>query len=353
MMESIGPTVKNIVHDFTDESTKELQNFILNKWDVEREVKKVEIADFQYEIGHYWGSAIDFLQLLLICCREIGQITYRRHVKSSSKRFAYRRWVLVRLQARACQVTDEIICLLANGFADGAMARWRTLHELAVVAALIADGDEDLAERYINHDAVEVKKQADEYHATQVPFGFRPIAKADQGLIDQRYDEVIKRYGQSFMHPYGWASKHLKMKKPTFKDLQGAADHIDMSGYYKIASFNVHAGARSLFFNLSAMSLSDTIISGRSNAGLREPGERAAHALLYVTSLFVGPIGQNINRLIEMKTLVMIRDKTIASFAKAESQMIKDHRILLNKGNRGRRNQKRNQRSASRSRTGK
>ena len=55
------------------------------------------------------------------------------------------RVLLIRL-VRACQVTDEIICLLENGFADGAMARWRTLHEIAVVAVVISQHGENLCD---------------------------------------------------------------------------------------------------------------------------------------------------------------------------------------------------------------
>jgi len=105
-----------------------------------------------------------------------GGEAYKRHRKSKSKRHAYRRFVLTRLHVRACQVSDEVITLLENGFADGAMARWRTLHELGVVATLIADGDERLAERYIHHDAVDVKRQANDYEQVQVPIGYPPLS---------------------------------------------------------------------------------------------------------------------------------------------------------------------------------
>lgn len=56
------------------------------------------------------------------------------------------------------------------------------------------------------------------------------------------------------------------MKKPTFKDLQEAADRTEFS--------SVHASARSLFFNLASMGSSEVLLAGRSNAGLTEPGER-------------------------------------------------------------------------------
>ncbi|WP_217430933.1 DUF5677 domain-containing protein [Sphingomonas bacterium] len=52
---------------------------------------------------------------------------------------------MLHLHARACQVVFEIITLMENGLADGAMARWRTLHEITVVATILAEHGEELA----------------------------------------------------------------------------------------------------------------------------------------------------------------------------------------------------------------
>jgi len=52
---------------------------------------------------------------------------------------------LARLYGRACQIGRKIELLLSNGFADGAEARWRTLHELTVVACFIYKHGEETA----------------------------------------------------------------------------------------------------------------------------------------------------------------------------------------------------------------
>jgi hypothetical protein len=62
--------------------------------------------------------------------------------------------VQTRLHARACQIANKVAVLLGAGFAEGAIARWRSLHEVAVVSMFIG-GDEGLAERYRLHEAVE------------------------------------------------------------------------------------------------------------------------------------------------------------------------------------------------------
>lgn len=66
---------------------------------------------------------------------------------------------LTGLHARACRVAVEIHHLLAGGFPMGALARCRTLHEIAVTMMILADFgcmDEhpDLAERFLLHEDI-------------------------------------------------------------------------------------------------------------------------------------------------------------------------------------------------------
>lgn len=309
----------------TEAASNRLFKRFCERWEVEHDAQRYDLEGFRNNMEERWGKGLGYLRMLLTCSREAGRNTSKRHNKSKSKKHMYRRWVLVRLHARACQVTDEIICLMENGFADGAMARWRTLHELSVVATLISDGDEDLAERYILHDAVEVKRQADDYDATQVPLGFSPINKREREFIEREYKAVLDRFGLAFAHPYGWAAKCLNHKRPTFKELQVAADRAGMNSYYKMASFNVHAGARSLFFNLSSMGDQDLILAGRSNAGLVEPGERAAQTLSLITSLYVGGTF-DFDRIAELNALLNVRDAVSPALQRASKRLLREER---------------------------
>lgn len=343
--------VKNIELDFTEEDGEEFEakyhkvlkaipdaidaaigktseqvfNRLKRKWNEEFLLQEYELQVFREGVEDRWGKGLNYLRMLLTACRDIGSQTLKRHNKSNSKRHALRRWVLVRLHARSCQVTDEIICLLENGFADGAMARWRTLHELSVVATLISNGDEDLAERYILHDSVEVKRQADEYEETQVPLGGSPINKRERKFIEADHAAVLDKYGPHFLHPYGWAAKHLNLKKPTFKDLQETAHREGMNSYYKLASFSIHASARSLFFNLSAIGDEEVILAGRSNAGFVDPGTRTAATLVLITSLYVGET-TDLNQICLLQTIIHIRDAVGPALQRSANRLMRDDR---------------------------
>lgn len=343
--------VKNFKLDFTEEDGKELEakyhkaleampeavqaamdktseqifKRLKRQWNEESLFQQYELHTFREGIEDRWGKGLDYLRMLLTACRDIGRQTLKRHNKSNSKRYALRRWVLVRLHARSCQVADEIICLIENGFADGAMARWRTLHELSVVATLISNGDEDLAERYILHDSVEVKRQADEYEETQASLGGNPIGKRERDSIEADHAAVLEKFGQYFLHPYGWAAKHLNLKKPTFKDLQEAAYREGMNSYYKLASFSIHASARSLFFNLSAIGDEEVILAGRSNAGFFDPGTRTAATLVLITSLYVGKTA-DLNQICLLQTIIHICDAVGPALQRSANRLMRDDR---------------------------
>lgn len=310
-----------------DKASELLFSSIKRTWGNEQLTQQYEVQMFRENLEIRWGKGLNYLRMLLTCCREAGSQTLKRHNKSKSKRYAMRRWVLVRLHARACQVTDEIICLLENGFADGAMARWRTIHELSVVATMIANGDEDLAERYILHDAVEVKRQADEYEATQVTFGATPISKRERKAIDQTYHAVLDRFGAAFAHPYGWAANHMNLKKPTFKDLQTRADHTGMNSYYKLASFGVHASARSLFFNLSTIGDQEILLAGRGNAGLEESGSRTAQSLTLITSLYAGS-STNLDQIAVLECVLRLRNAARSALQRSAKTLLRDENAL-------------------------
>ena len=317
--------VPEAVQNATAQAAKLMFRALCERWTIEGIAQHSDAEGFRDRMQERWGEGLGYLRMLLTCCREAGQEALTRYNKSKSNKYTFRRWVSVRLHARACQVSDEIICLMENGFADGAMARWRTLHELSVVAAMITNGDEDLAERYILHDAVEVKRQADEYDATQLLLGNTPIKKRQRAAIERRYQTVMDRFGPAFTHPYGWAAKHLNHKKPTFKEVQVAAGSSGMNSYYKLASFNVHAGARSLFFNLSSIGIQDVILAGKSNAGLAEPGDRLAQTLLLITSLCIG-ISSNFDRIAELNCLIHIRDAAGLALRRAERRLVRQER---------------------------
>jgi len=91
---------------------------------------------------------------------------------------------------------------------------------------------------------------------------------------------VLKRFGKEFGGEYGWAAYHLKTKRVTFTRLEEEAGDATMRSPYKMASYNVHAGPKGLYFKLGNLDGSPALLAGASNAGLTDPAQHAARSLV-------------------------------------------------------------------------
>jgi hypothetical protein len=228
------------------------------------------------------------------------------------------------LLVRACQVTDEIACLLEDGLADGAMARWRTLHEITVVAAVISQHGEGIAERYLAHQAVESKRAMDKYLACYQKLGYKPLTQREQKKIQRNYDKAMTQYGKPFKTDYGWAAFHLKNDRPTFADLEAAAGRAGMRAHYQMGNDNIHAGIKSIFVRLGLMDY-QFLLAGRSNAGFTEPGQNAAITLTQL-SVLVCMSEPNFDDLVAGAMMVTLGEEIPRLFAKADRRLRQDEK---------------------------
>jgi hypothetical protein len=185
-LEGLDEEVDDIVKQFGEEMTRFIP-------DIVREISPVILCDLQrrarsmlrsrgkrrksHERGlkKTWGRPIDLLDMLLAVCLEAGDDFNDGRRESDPEDRSYVVDALTRLHARACQIASEILALLRSGHADGAHARWRCLHEIAVVGFFITSFGEDVAERYLLHDAVECYKGAKEYQKHSCVLGFEPL----------------------------------------------------------------------------------------------------------------------------------------------------------------------------------
>jgi hypothetical protein len=295
---------------------------LMTSWLAEHAQQEADLAGFRQRMEETWGKPLGQLRMLLTMSREWCQWAHTRYESQKASKNKQLRKILIRLLVRGCQVTDEIICLLENGFADGAMARWRTLHEIAVVAAVISQHGGAIAERYLDHQAVESKRALDKYLACYKDLGYRPLPAREQKKIVKAYDKAIAKYGRSFRSEDGWAALHLNNQRPTFADLEKAAGRAEMRSYYQMGNDNIHAGIKSMFVRLGLPDY-DGLLSGRSNVGLMEPGQNAAHTLTQLSAL-VCLSEPKMDDLVAGDMMRMLRDEVPKSFYKADRQLLKD-----------------------------
>jgi hypothetical protein len=242
-------------------------------------------ARFEARLQNRWQTAIDLLELFISLSLEAGSEFNEQYQNAAAEEKDVLFDVLRNLHARACQVAWEVLALIRAGFADGAHSRWRTLHEIAIVAMFIAHHGREVAQRYLDHEFVEAHKAAIEHQRCSEAMRYEPLSDEEFEQIESNYQELIASYDENFRHDYGWAAEALSKKKPTFRDIELAVGLDKWRPYYKMASHNVHAGTKGITFRLGLLSNKPPLLlAGASNTGFTDPAHSTAISLLQVTT---------------------------------------------------------------------
>lgn len=243
-------------------------------WASIREAKAVDMEAFKAEVSEYWGKPIDLLRMMAFVVFELGNDVVdclNKGIEAGEIERSYALDLSISFQARASQLLNEIIELLACGFPEAALARWRTLHELHVTAAFVFERGGDLPERYILHGTVETYKDAKAYNECCETLGYEPL---EDGVIDdleEKVRELEGRFGKSFERTYGWAADALQNQNPRIRDIEEAAGYAHSRAHYGFASLNVHANAKGILYRISQPENQEGLIAGPSVWGLADP----------------------------------------------------------------------------------
>jgi len=276
--------------------------------------------NFKRRLWRHWKKPLELFHVYLGICNEAGAEFNKLYRRQAAKKNDVVFEVLIRLQARGCQIALEVVTLLESGLADGAHARWRSLHEVACVAMFIKHHDQELANRYLLHDFVQSRKSANRYQEWSQALGHRRLSKRALASQERRYQMVINQFGKDFSGDYGWAAEKLAKQKPTFADIEKAVGLEKLRPYYRMASDNVHANARAIRFKLGLPDGDVMLLAGASDAGLADPGDGAAMSLLQLTTALLTS-KPNIDSLVMCAMLTNLRDQIGTEFLKAHKAL--------------------------------
>ena len=233
-----------------------------------------------------WAKPFDVLETHIVICTEAGEDFNKTYRPQAAKNTDLVFDLVVRHHARACHISQEILCLLRSGFPDAAHARWRALHEVAVTAMFIAKHGQNCAERFYFHEVVdsydgmiEHKKYEDRLKAKG------PSQKEIDECKIQR-DFLVEKYGKKFGDHYGWASYLFPNHgRVSFTAIEKDVDLDHMRPYYKWASQNIHAGSKGMRNRLGLCEATDDILLvGQSNSGMTDPAHATAISLCQITA---------------------------------------------------------------------
>lgn len=230
-----------------------------------------------------WRGGFDLLERLIVISEETGStINNALRPKAAEENDALFEAVISN-HARAIQVSREIFTLMVAGFPDGAMGRWRTLHEIATVAMFISHAGKETAERYILHHHVTSHKRAKNHMEHHRRANLELIEPDVMDQLKAAHDQVL-RLDQRMKHDYGWAAPALNKDKPTFADLEVATSLDHWRPRYKWATINTHGAYRTLNRTLATSEAEESVLSvGESNSGMTDPAQMTAISLNLAT----------------------------------------------------------------------
>ena len=328
-LDSLQNKIVDVISYAGIETTEWLSGKLVKAW--KRQAKSIlkEIKSERRKFTDYhnkiWGKPLDLLDALISLSLELGSEFSQKFDFTISNDNEIILGVLTRLHARGCQVSSEILTLLRSGFADGAHARWRTLHEISVIAQFIAMNEKDVAERYVAHSAVADYQRAQQYRKYSDDLSYAPMPDEDFDTIKSNFDEVLKKYGSNFRFDYGWASEVLGNPKLNFTNIEEKVNESHMQPFVKLAHVNIHAGSKGIFSRLGSPPNNDLLVAGASVFGVGEPGQNTAYTISNLTSTLLSYKNNNLDNLGSVLAFKKFVEEVVWEFDRAMEEQEKSN----------------------------
>jgi hypothetical protein len=312
----------DLIPDLVEKESNTLAPRILRRlhgnWPDRFRFEDAQRRAFEDRLNQRWHRPLDSLGMMLTIARELGGSLSAQYAKEN--RTPYLTSALLRLHARGCQVAYEVRTLLGAGLADAAMARWRTLHELAVTALYLQAHGESMAERYWAHHVIESCRAADLRQKHAARLRHRRLSRAYVDKLKQKKAALLVRFGKFFGETYGWAAQTLDERVGSFAQVEDKVelDHWRLS--YKSASYNVHANPHGITDRLGVYD-SDVLLAGPSNFGLAAPGQNTAISLNQLTAALVHGDEATFDTVVSLKVLSRLGVQAVKEFVQVQKQI--------------------------------
>lgn len=316
---SLFSNLQGIIEEVSAPQAHLLLDTLRKSWPSQRARDRGFIKGFERRLIASWKTPLDLLEMHVHIALELGTGFNEQHRQVAKLKKPLLIEVLNRLHARSCQVAAEVLVLLKCGFSDGAMARWRTLHEIAVTSLFIRKHGEKMARRYLCYEAIESYKGAQQYQRYCRRLGHESFSQAEMKEIEDARSGAINEFGKSFGENYGWAASVLKHSNPTFAQIEENIGLNHLRPYYKMASQNVHADPKGAIFRLG-LNGERFLLAGPSNMGLVEPGHSTAISLLQVTSCLLF-LQSTLDNVVLVKVMMILSDEIGTAFSKAHEKI--------------------------------
>ncbi|WP_417619597.1 DUF5677 domain-containing protein [Parasphingorhabdus sp.] len=230
-----------------------------------------------------WENGLDLLKMFIVMSEEFGSaINDRERIIAVAKQ-DYKFEATIALHARGVRVANEILTLLREGFPDGALSRWRTLHEVGVVSTFLSTNEREASLRFLAHRGVVSAKALAQYQEYLPRSNMKPLRVGDLELAQGHRDQLIEKFGPEFKEEMGWAFPIIPKKKGiNLFDLEKATGLDHWRPRFKWASDDIHVGAKPHFASLGMAETAldkPALLTGRSDSAFADPAHMCVISL--------------------------------------------------------------------------
>lgn len=268
-----------------------------------------EAKGFEARSFERWKPSFDHLEMMWSIAQELGEMHGKAIQENNGTENNVVMASLAHIFPRALLVSQEIICLLKGGFPDGALARWRSLHELAVTAMYIAKHGEAAALPYLLSFHFSARRAAHQMNEYSERAGIERFSEEDLKEFDERCAGAEEILGRKIdKDKYGeWPAITLTHK--TFADIEKDVDMDHWRPRYKWASTHTHAHHRPLDKLLGmAEANAEAHLVGASNSGFVDPLQMTAITLAQITKTYLYH-GVNVDRIVHTNIMLTLADQ--------------------------------------------
>lgn len=235
-----------------------------------------------------WEPAFDHLEMMWEIAQELGEAhgkdVQQRDDEDNNATMA----ALAHIFPKSLLVVQEIICLLKGGFPDGALTRWRSLHELSVTAMYIAQQGENVAIQYLLSFHFSARRAVHQMNDHSERAGLERFTVEEIQDLDARCAEAERILGRAMVNDKNGEWPKITISHPTFAHVEESVGMAHWRPWYKWASSYTHANHRPADKSLG---LAETTVAinlvGASNSGFVDPFQLTALSLAQLVATYL------------------------------------------------------------------
>jgi len=282
------------------------------------DLKKQE-SDITKKISKNYGFGIKLFEAFIELNSKISSMTYRKYYRVFKELDDQIKLdTLIAIHVRACQVSNEVKTLVVNGYADGADARWRTIHELCITFLYLYDSDYETIRMYNDYEIIQTWKKANDYKENCERLDLEPLEAGEWEFLKEQKDNLVAKYGKEYSESYGWTMKDLPKGRRNIRELEKLVNKDYLRNIYAWASENVHAGVTGIKTKLSLRDHEQhNFLLGPNDCGFLDPVQYTSYSLSEMSIVLLDMEDSLMNKIFE-ELLYFFQNELVKEFDRVE-----------------------------------